>query len=150
MPEPRLSIGQLAARTGCKVPTVRYYEGIGLLGEATRTEGGHRLYGEADVRRLVFIRKSRDLGFALDAVRSLLDLAQNRERSCAEVDTIASEHLDEVGEKLRHLSAMRDALQDLLEQCRHTTITECRIIDALSPAAAAGIEPPSPAKLSTG
>jgi Cu(I)-responsive transcriptional regulator len=150
MPAAALSIGQLSARTGCKVPTIRYYEEIELLGEAPRTDGGHRVYGEEDVQRLTFIRKSRDLGFSLDAVRSLLDLAQNRERSCAEVDTIASEHLDEVGEKLRHLAAMRDALQDLLEQCRHTTITECRIIDALSPAAVPGIESPSPAKLSTG
>jgi len=128
------SIGQLATQTGCKVPTIRYYEGIGLLGEAPRTDGGHRVYGNDEVHRLTFIRRSRDLGFSLDAIRSLLDLAQNRDRSCAEVDIIASEHLEEIADKLSHLSAMREALQELLEQCRHTTIVECRVIDALSPA----------------
>lgn len=86
------------------------------------------------MKRLTFIRRSRELGFSLDAIRSLLDLAQNRDRSCAEVDNIASEHLQEIADKLRHLSAMRGALQDLLEQCHHTTIVECRVIEALSPA----------------
>lgn len=92
----RLPIGQLAARSDCKVPTIRYYERIGLLDASPRTEGGHRIYGEDEVKRLVFIRRSRELGFSLEAVRSLLDLSTDRDRSCAEVDAIASEHLDEV------------------------------------------------------
>ena len=134
MPKTAFSIGELATQAGCKVPAIRYYESIGLLGEAPRTDGGHRAYGHNEVKRLSFIRRSRELGFSLDAIRSLLDLAQNRDRSCAEVDTIASEHLQEIADKLRHLSAMREALQDLLDQCHHTTIVECRVIEALLPA----------------
>jgi DNA-binding transcriptional MerR regulator len=121
-------------RSGCKVPTIRYYEDIGLLDPSPRTEGGHRVYGEEDAKRLTFIRRSRELGFSLDAIRSLLDLTIDRERSCAEVDTIATEHLEETLAKIRSLEAMRDALVDLLDQCRRTTIVECRVIDALSSA----------------
>lgn len=128
----QLTIGQVSSKTGCKIPTIRYYEEIGLLTEATRTEGGHRVYGEDDVRRLVFIRHGRDLGFSLDTIRSLSELASNKDQSCAEVDVLASAHLEEVEEKLRLLSAMREALQELLDQCRQTTILECRVIEALS------------------
>jgi DNA-binding transcriptional MerR regulator len=128
-----LSIGQLGARTGCKVPTIRYYEDVGLLSKARRTEGGHRVYGEEDVRRLSFIQRSRKLGFSLDAVRSLIELSTNRDRSCAEVDLLATAHLNEVEDKIRLLSSMREALEDLVKQCRHTTIYECRVIEALSP-----------------
>lgn len=130
----RFSIGELAARSGCKVPTIRYYEEIGLLERPERTEGGQRRYTEAAARRLVFIRRSRELGFSLDAIRSLLDLSGDRDHSCAEVDEIATEHIAEIDERMASLAAMRDALHDVVEQCRRTTILECRVIDALSPA----------------
>ncbi|MCL4239777.1 MAG: helix-turn-helix domain-containing protein [Dehalococcoidia bacterium] len=133
MGEELLSIGQVAARTGCKAPTIRYYEELGLLGAPARTAGGHRTYSGHDVRRLNFIRRSRDLGFSLDTIRDLLDLVANPERSCADVDQLATEHLGQIAEKLRLLSAMQGALQDMLDQCSHTTIHECRIIEALSP-----------------
>lgn len=129
----RLSIGELAAQTRCKAPTIRYYEDIGLLEQAERTDGGQRRYDEDAARRLVFIRRSRELGFSLDTIRSLLDLSSDRNRPCAEVDAIATEHLAEVDERLALLMAMRAALGDLIDQCRHTTILECRVIDALSP-----------------
>ncbi len=127
-----LSIGQLSERTGSKVQTIRYYEQVGLLKEPLRTGGGQRLYDEAEVRPLLFIRRSRELGFSLEAVRSLLGLASQGDRSCREIDVIASEHLQSVTEKLRLLSAMRDALGDLLQQCQHTVVLECRIVEALS------------------
>lgn len=129
----KFSIGELSARSGCKVPTIRYYEDIGLLEESERTEGGQRRYDEDSARRLVFIRRSRELGFSLDTIRSLLDLSSQRDRPCAEVDALATEHLVEVDERLASLMAMREALGDLIDQCRHTTILECRVIDALSP-----------------
>lgn len=131
------SIGELAVRSGCKVPTIRYYEGIGLIDPSPRTEGGHRQYREEDVRRLVFVRRSRELGFTLEAVKSLLGLAGDGDQSCTEVDAIASEHLTEIDGKIQSLAAMRDALADLIDQCRHTTILECRVLDALSPSDAA-------------
>lgn len=86
------------------------------------------------MKRLVFIRRSRELGFTLEEVSSLLDLSSDRDRSCAEVDSIASAHREEINEKIRSLAAMRDALDNLIEQCQRTTILECRIIEALSPA----------------
>ena len=130
-----MSIGQLSRLSDCRIPTIRYYEQIGLLPLPRRSEGGHRLYGEEALRRLVFIRRSRDLGFSLDAIRSLISLSEEQDRSCAEVDVIASARLAEVQEKLRALARMEDALEDLLEQCRHTTVLECRILEALSPGA---------------
>ena len=133
MTSARFSIGELAARSGCKVPTIRYYEDIGLLGQSERTEGGQRRYDEDAARQLVFIRRSRELGFSLDMIRSLLDLSSERDRSCAEVDAIATEHLTEIDERITSLLAMRDALGDVIDQCRRTTILECRVIDALSP-----------------
>jgi DNA-binding transcriptional MerR regulator len=128
------SIGELAGRSACKVPTIRYYEQVGLLPSPARTEGGHRVYDDETVKRLVFIRRSRELGFTIEEVASLLDLSSDEERSCAEVDAIARRHRDDIEEKLRALAAMRDALDDLLDQCERATILECRVIDALSPA----------------
>lgn len=128
-----ISIGELANRSGCKAPTIRYYEDIGLLPESPRTEGGHRQYDDDAVKRLIFIKRSRELGFPLEEVRSLLELSVDRRRSCAEVDAIASGHLREVDERIGALAAMRDALADLIEQCQRTTILECRVIEALSP-----------------
>lgn len=133
MPRTTLSIGQLAATSGCKVPTIRYYETIGLLNASSRTDGGHRTFGPEDAKRLAFIRRSRELGFSLDAIRTLLNLSSEEERSCAEVDEIATELLEDTVARLRSLEAMRDALLDLLEQCQKTTFVECRVIDALSP-----------------
>jgi len=129
----KFSIGELAARSGCKVPTIRYYEGVGLLEQSSRTEGGQRRYGEDAVRRLVFVRRSRELGFSLETIQSLIDLSSDRDRSCTEVDVIATEHLAEIEDRLQSLVAMRDALSDVIDQCRRTTILECRVIDALSP-----------------
>lgn len=129
----KFSIGELAARSGCKVPTIRYYEGVGLLEQSSRTEGGQRRYGEDAVRRLVFVRRSRELGFSLETIQSLIDLSRDRDRSCTEVDVIATEHLAEIEDRLQSLVAMRDALSDVIDQCRRTTILECRVIDALSP-----------------
>lgn len=133
MPRTRLSIGQLAASSGCKVPTIRYYEAIGLLNPSLRTDGGHRTFGADDAKRLVFIRRSRELEFSLEAIRTLLNLSSDEDRSCAEVDEIATELLNDTVARLRSLEAMRDALLDLLDQCEQTTIVECRVIDALSP-----------------
>lgn len=110
------------------------YEGSGLLAPSPRTSGGHRQYGDEAVRRLVFIRRSRELGFTLDEIRSLLELAGDEERACAEVDAMASAHVQEIDEKIASLTAMRDALVDVLDQCARTTIHECRVVDALSPA----------------
>ena len=130
-----LAIGELARRTGTKVETVRYYERIGLLPKPFRTAGNYRAYDAIHLNRLSFIRRSRDLGFSLEQIRALLDLSDQRQRSCAAVDAIARTHRDEVDRKIADLQSLRLELDSLVDQCRHGTIAECRIIEALSPGA---------------
>jgi DNA-binding transcriptional MerR regulator len=128
------SIGELAKATGTKAETVRYYERIGLLPEPARTSGNYRAYARPHLERLSFIR--RDLGFSLDQVRALLRLADDREQSCDEVDRIAKLHLTEVDRKIADLVSLGSELRQLIDKCRHGTIAECRILEALGPAAA--------------
>jgi Cu(I)-responsive transcriptional regulator len=130
------SIGDLAQRTGTKVETIRYYESIGLLPAVARSGSNYRRYAKPHLERLSFIRRGRDLGFSLEEVRELLRLSDDRSRSCAEVDRIARLHLAEIERKLADLKALRRELKQVIEQCGHGTIEECRIIEALAPAAA--------------
>jgi Cu(I)-responsive transcriptional regulator len=128
-----LTIGAIADLTGTKVETIRYYERMGLLAAPARTSGNYRSYEPSHVARLSFIRRARDLGFSLDQVRELLGLADQKDRSCESVDTIAREHLAEVERKIADLKGLRRELDALISQCRHGTIAECRILDALAP-----------------
>lgn len=113
--------------------TIRYYEQVGLLPEPRRSAGGHRVYGPEHLRRLAFIRKGRELGFPLDAVRSLLDLVERKEEPCATVDAITETHLAEVRAKIADLKSLEGILQGLLRRCGHTTVCECEILGALLP-----------------
>jgi Cu(I)-responsive transcriptional regulator len=126
-------IGDLARATDTKVETIRYYERIGLLPPPARTSGNYRAYGAEQLNRLSFIRRARDLGFSIEQVRTLLDLANEKDRSCGAVDAIAREHLAEVERKIADLTALRRELRDLIGQCRRGTIAECRIVEALAP-----------------
>ena len=130
-----LTIGALAHATGTKVETIRFYEKSGLLPEPHRTEGNYRSYERQHLERLSFIRKSRDLGFSLDQIRELLDLSDDRNRSCGAVDQITSEHLVEVDRKIAALQSLRKELHRMLSQCHHGTVDDCRIIESLSPGA---------------
>jgi len=128
----KLSIGGLASATSTKVQTIRYYEEIGLLRHFSRTEGGHRIYGVEDRRRLLFIRHARALGFSIDAIRDLLDLVDNPDESCATADRIAQAQLEQVEIGIRKFKALRRELQRMIEQCNHGRAAECRIIEVLS------------------
>ena len=132
-----LTIGELGKATDTKVETVRYYERIGLLPKPARTAGNYRAYGAAELGRLSFIRRARDLGFPLDQVRALLDLSDDCTRDCATVDALASEHLREVDRKIADLTALRRELDALLTSCKGGTVADCRIIEALGPSAKA-------------
>ena len=131
--EKPLNIGALARVTGTKVETIRWYERVGLLPVPARSAGNYRTYGEPHLGRLSFIRRARDLGFSLEQIRALLDLAEDRERSCDAVDVIAREHLDEVDRKIADLQALQRELASLIGQSRHGNVAECRIIEALAP-----------------
>lgn len=133
MTDDYLAIGELGRRTDTKVETIRYYERIGLLAAPGRTTGNYRAYSAEHLNRLSFIRRSRDLGFSLDQIRALLDLADQRDRSCDAVDAIAKEHLAEVDRKITDLRALRRELNSMIAQCRCGTVADCRIIEALSP-----------------
>jgi Cu(I)-responsive transcriptional regulator len=128
-----MNIGELARAAATKAETIRYYERIGLLPSPPRTAGNYRNYSEGHVSRLAFTRRARDLGFSIEQIRALLDLADHKEQSCEAVDAIAHEHLAEVKRKLADLSALRRELESLIGQCRHGTVAECRILEALDP-----------------
>lgn len=126
------SIGELARRTDVKVPTIRYYEQIGLLPPPPRTEGQQRRYGKAAVKRLSFIRHSRELGFDVEAIRTLLSLQDDPEQSCASADRIAKTHLAEVEKRIASLTALRLELQRMVEECACGRVAECRVIETLA------------------
>jgi Cu(I)-responsive transcriptional regulator len=130
-----MHIGELAHASGTKVETIRYYERIGLLPPPPRTGGNYRDYSAAHANRLSFTRRARDLGFSIEQIRALLDLADHKQQPCEAVDVIARAHLAEVKRKLADLRALRRELESLIGQCRHGTIAECRIIEALAPSA---------------
>ncbi|MDN3565220.1 helix-turn-helix domain-containing protein [Paeniroseomonas aquatica] len=130
-----MQIGELARAAETTAETIRYYETIGLLPSPPRTAGNYRAYTAAHLQRLVFTRRARSLGFGIEQVRALLDLADQRERSCAAVDAIARDHLAEVDRKLADLAALRAELDALIGQCGHGIVAECRILEALAPAA---------------
>lgn len=128
-----MTIGNLAAATATKVETIRWYERVGLLPAPPRTEGNYRTYGAEHLSRLSFIRRSRDLGFTVEKVRELLALADQRDRSCAEVDTIARAHLSEIDQKIADLTKLARELRDVIDRCGCGSVAECNIIGALSP-----------------
>lgn len=127
-----MRIGDLARAAGTNSETIRYYERIGVIRRAARTDGNYRDYGAQDVERLAFIRHARGLGFELGDVRSLLDLAEQPEGDCAEVDAIASRHLDAVEEKIVRLERLRDELKRMISQCRGGKVASCQILETLS------------------
>lgn len=125
-------IGELSRQTAVKVPTIRYYEQIGLLPEAPRTEGNRRLFGKAEVDRLNFIRHSRELGFEIDDIRELLTMAAQPQSSCHQVDSIANNHLVEIDRRIASLTALKAELSRMIDECGHGRVCDCRIIEALA------------------
>lgn len=127
-----LPIGELSRRTGVKVPTIRFYEQIGLLSAPPRTEGNQRRYGKPEVERLNFIRHSRELGFEVEDIRELLDMAASPQASCHQADSIARNHLTEIDRRIASLTALRGELARMVEECGHGRICDCRIIEVLA------------------
>jgi DNA-binding transcriptional MerR regulator len=123
-------IGEAARRSGIRVPTIRYYEQIGLLHPPR--SGGRRAFGATEVRRLVFIRRARELGFNIETIRKLLALQDMPERSCAEVDAMTRDHLAEIDAKIRRLESLREELTRTLDRCSGGRVAECRVIDSIA------------------
>ena len=127
-----MKIGELAKKTGAKVETIRFYEQAGLLEAPARTAANYRCYDEAHLRRLSFIRRSRELGISLGNARELLSLADNVTQSCSAVDDIARNHLGDIENKIIDLQNMRAELQRVLATCRTGSVGDCKIIETLS------------------
>lgn len=132
-----MTIGALSERTGVTIETIRYYERVGVLPRPARhaagvTHAGYRRYRVADVERLAFVRRARELGFSLDEVRELLSLADDPGRPCAEVDAIARAHRAQVEAKIAQLAALRAELDRVIGQCRGGfAVADCRLLSAL-------------------
>lgn len=126
-----LTIGKLGAAAGVKVPTIRYYEQIGLLPGAERSSGNQRLYSGKTQDRLAFIRHARELGFPLEAIRDLLGLFDRPDQSCAEVDAIARAQLKAVEARMARLQTLKEELERMVDHCAGGRIANCRVIEVL-------------------
>lgn len=141
----RFTIGVLGQATGVLPETIRYYEKIGLLPAPARTAAGYRMYRQEHARRLSFIRRVRELGLGIDAVRELLSLASDRVRPCARVDRLIRENIHELDHKIAGLQRLRGALQGLADSCRGGgKVADCRILEALQDTATAIAAPTAP------
>lgn len=126
------SIGDAARETGVKMPTIRFYEQIGLLPRAARTEGNRRVYSETDLHRLNFVRHARELGFELDAIRTLLLLQDDPNQSCAAADAVARARLQEIEARIASLTALKGELSRMIDGCTQGRVEQCRVIEALA------------------
>ena len=126
-----LTIGALSKRTDCNIETIRYYERIDILPPPPRSAGGFRLYGEAHLRRLTFVRRSRQLGFTLKEIRNLLALVDGSDHTCAEVKDLTLDHIGEIRRKVADLRRMERVLKEMAAHCDGGTVPECPIVDAL-------------------
>ena len=127
-----ISIVELSRRTRVKAPTIRYYESVALMPAPLRSEGKQRRYGEAEAARLTFIRHARELGFEIDAIRTLLALQDNPSQPCATADRIARTRLADVEKRIRSLTALKAELELMIRGCRHGYIATCRVIEVLA------------------
>lgn len=127
------TIGELAGQTGCKVETVHYYEKTGLMPEPPRTEGGHRIYTLSHLKRLNFIRRSRELGFSIAQIKDLLKFIDEPDHYCGEVKAMAMVQAREVQKKIDDLKRLQTGLNKMVSQCKgkNLSIDDCPIIDAL-------------------
>ncbi|TAL65033.1 MAG: Cu(I)-responsive transcriptional regulator [Burkholderiaceae bacterium] len=126
-----MNIGQTAKACGVTAKVIRYYEKINLVRPRGRTASGYRVYAEADVHTLRFVREARAQGFSIEQVRDLLALWQDRQRASADVKAIATRHIQELDVRLAELRAMRDTLAHLAAHCAGDGRPECPILETL-------------------
>lgn len=127
----KIGIGELSRLTGVKIETIRYYEKKSLLTDPPRTEGGRRSYSVDHLKRLLFIRRSRQLGFSMEEIRELLELVVGDTYTCGEVKALTLEHVKSIKKKIVDLKRMKTALLDIASHCSGDAIPDCPIIDTL-------------------
>ncbi|MET0257300.1 MAG: Cu(I)-responsive transcriptional regulator [Methylobacterium sp.] len=127
-----VTIGEAARATGVSAKMIRYYEETGLLGAAERTAAGYRLYAEADLHALRFVRRARDLGFAMTEIAELLALWRDRSRASAGVKAVAQAHVADLRRRIADLEGMARTLEDLAERCCGDDRPDCPILEDLA------------------
>jgi Cu(I)-responsive transcriptional regulator len=125
-------IGEAAAATGVSARMIRHYEQTGLIPRASRTFAGYRLYADADLHRLRFIKRGRALGFSMKQIQVQLGLWNDASRESAEVKRLAQAHADDLARRIDEMQAMRRTLEDLAKHCRGNARPECPILDDLA------------------
>ena len=123
-----MNIGEAARASGMSAKTIRYYEAAGLIATAERTGGGYRVYTQADMHVLRFIKRARDLGFSIGRIRRLLDLWQDKSRASRDVKRLALDHIADIAAKIAAMSTVKDAVQDLADMCEGDDRPECPIL----------------------
>ena len=131
-----MNIGQAAQASGVSAKMIRHYESLGLLPDIARTESGYRQYDGAAVHTLRFIRRSRDLGFGIEEIRTLLQLWRNRQRASSEVKRVALEHAADLQRRIEEMQAMKRTLEQLATHCHGDDRPDCPILDDLAAEAA--------------
>lgn len=127
-----MNIGQAAEAAGVNAKMIRYYESIGLISAASRTGSGYRQYQEKDIRTLRFIKRSRDLGFSIERIKTLLSLWEDRGRKSADVKKLAGQYIAELDRDIEKLQSIRDQLQHLSDCCHGDQRPDCPIIEDLA------------------
>jgi Cu(I)-responsive transcriptional regulator len=127
-----VTIGKASSLTGVSAKMIRYYEEIGVLKKASRTDAGYRLYNQAHIQQLGFIRRSRNLGFSMTEIQSLLKLWLDTDRESRNVKQLAQSHLQEINEKILELEQMREILQKLADKCDGDDNPDCPILEGLA------------------
>ena len=126
-----LTRGALAVHASCNIETIRHYERVGLLPPPPRSAGGHRLYGEDLVKRVNFVRRSRDLGFSIEEIRALLGLVDGGTYTCGEVEKLACDLVLEIRRKIADLRRLQRVLETMAARCSGDAVPDCPIIEAL-------------------
>ncbi|WP_180073912.1 MULTISPECIES: Cu(I)-responsive transcriptional regulator [unclassified Acinetobacter] len=126
-----MNIGQAAKASGISAKMIRYYESIGLLNNAKRTDAGYRIYSEADIKTLSFLRHARDLGFSSEQMKDLLGLWKNQSRQSVEVKALALKHIQTLNQKIADLQAMVELLQQSVDGCAGNDQADCTILNQI-------------------
>lgn len=127
-----MNIGQAAKASGISGKMIRYYESIGLIAPAKRTESGYRIFSEKDIHALRFISRARGLGFSVEQMGNLLALWQDRHRASADVKAVAQAHMEELDLKIKKLQDMRQTLEHLVSHCHGDERPDCPILGDLA------------------
>jgi MerR family mercuric resistance operon transcriptional regulator len=124
-------IGEMSKRTGVNIETIRYYERIKIMPQPDRTAGGNRQYNYDQLKRLSFIKKSRELGFSIDEIRALLEMVDRQDFICGEVHALTIGHLESVREKIKGLRKLEKALVGMAAECSQGDVPDCPILETL-------------------